>query len=189
VAVSTEINGGLIYFKLYVKNYRSEAVSVDDSTVMLEESGLPLKVYHAEEYYKKRHNEIVAGAVLMAVSAAMSTANAGYSTSTTYGSYSRNDYYHNSRGTYTSTTTTYDPTAAAIERDIAFSNVSQFAKGGRAELDFLKSSLFFPSDIEPNGEYFGIIVADFGRRESSTMDLTISFGGASFSFTFDKEPD
>jgi len=142
LAVSAEQNGNLIYFKLYVKNFRDDMVSVDDSVTSLTEgiatapSAKPLKVYDADEYYKKRRGEIITGQVLMAISAAMSTANAGYSRSTTYGTYSRNDFYH-SYGTYSSTTYSYDAAAAAMERNIAFSNVNQYVRGGNAELDFL----------------------------------------------------
>ncbi len=189
VAVSSEVSGSQIFFKLYIKNYRDEVLSVDDSAARLEESGTSVKVYRADEYFKKRRNEITTGKVLMVISAALSTSNAGYSSSTTYGTYSRNDFYHHGSGTFSSTTTTYDPSAAALERDIAFARVDQYAKGGDAELNFLKNALFYPSDVEPGGEYYGIIVADFGERAASTMDFSIFLDSTPFSFTFDKEQD
>ena len=129
--------------------------------------------------------------MLMAISAALSTVNAGRSTSYTRGSYSvygnsRGAYYHGF-GTYTSTTTTYDPAAAAAEREIAFANVRNYANGTNRELDFLKETLFYPSDIEPNDEYYGIIVSDFGETGASEMLFDVSFNSSHFRFKFRKD--
>ena len=189
VAVSAEVKRNLIYFKVYVKNFRQDLIRVDDSSASLVENGSnSLKVYGADEYYKQRQGQIITGEVLMVLSAALSAANAGYSRSTTYGnySYSRNNYYR-VYGTYSATTYTYDSAAAAMQRDVAFSNVNQYINGGTAELEFLKNALFYPSDVEANGDYYGIIVAELGEVTASAMDFSITLGGSKFRFKFNKE--
>jgi hypothetical protein len=94
VAITSEVNVDRIYFQLVVRNFRDSSLYLDDSSVKLSEidateaAPVDLKVYRADEYYQLRRKQIVTAQVLMAVSAAMSTANAGNSTSYTRGNYS-----------------------------------------------------------------------------------------------------
>ena len=74
-----------------------------------------------------------------------------------------------------------------MEREIAFSNVREYINGTNAELDYLQNTLFYPSDVDSNGEYFGIIVADFGKAADTEMTLNMDFGGVPFRFTFQKQ--
>jgi hypothetical protein len=196
IATSAQVYKSLIYFSIVVKNLTDQNIHVEDrQTTLFEENeaGLSsnIKVYKADEFYNKRRTEILTGQILMAVSAALSTINAGRSTSYTNGTYSiygqsRTNYYHGF-GTYNSTTTTYNAAAAAMERDIAFSNVRDYVNGTNNELDYLKNTLFYPSDIPPNGEYFGIIVAELGEEISARMTLDVAFDSSHFKFEFNKD--
>jgi hypothetical protein len=195
VTVSTQVYGSHIYFHTIVRNFRENAIHAEDTSVFLQEHNAEgnenPKVYRAEEYYQQRRGQIIAGQVLMAVSAALSTANAGYSTSRTSGYYSaygqsRNRYYRG-YGYYSATTYTYDSAKAAMERDIAFSNVRDYVNGTNQELDYLRNTLFYPSDIDSGAEYYGIIVADFGATSNSTLKLSMEIEGVPFLFTFQKE--
>jgi hypothetical protein len=198
VATSAQVYKGRIYFNVLAKNLTEREMHLEDSGATLVEIGidgksLPIKVYRAEEYYEKRKIEIVTGQVLMVLSAALSTINAGRSTSYTNGNYSvygqNRNHYYSGFGSYNSVTTTYDPAAAAMEREIAFANVRDYANGTRQELDYLKDTLFFPSDVGANGEYFGIIVSDFGGSDASYMIFELGFESSRFRFEFNKDFD
>jgi len=197
VAISSQVHGDRIYFQLIARNFRDGSLYLDDSRAELSEIDLVeiapvnLKVYRADEYYQLRRNQIITGQVVMAVAAVMSTANAGRSTSYTRGYYStyghtRSSYYRG-YGTYSATIYTYDSARAAMEREIAFSNVREYINGTNAELDYLQNTLFYPSDVDSKGEYFGIIVADLGKAANSEMTLSIEFGDVPFKFTFQKQ--
>jgi hypothetical protein len=197
VAVSTEVVGNYVYFHTVVKNFLDNDLNVDDSGTQLSEDvpqdlyRAPLKVYRADEFYQMRRGQIIAGQVLMAISAAMATANAGRSSSYTSGYYSvygqtRNDYY-SGYGTYSASTYTYDSAKAAMEREIAFANVRDYVNGTNQELSFLQNTLFYPSTVGPGEEYYGIIVSELGQTKDATMNLTLEFGLVQFDFVFHKE--
>ena len=196
VAASAEITGKKIYLHLLVKNNTDQFSEVNDDDVKLvewsEETGTrSLYVYHADEYYQKRRKEIITGQVLMAISAALSSFNAGYSTYNTYGNYNYSGYgrsgYYSGFGSYTGTTTVYSSAQAALEREIAFSRAQNYINGGNAELEYLKNALFYPSEIPPHGEYYGIIVAEMGSSSSSQMEYRLVIAGERMVLRFNKE--
>jgi hypothetical protein len=196
VAASAEITEKKVYLHLLVKNNTDQFCGVNDADVKLiewsEETGTrSLYVYHADEYYQKRRKEIITGQVLMAISAALSSFNAGYSTYNTYGNdnysgYDRSGYY-SGFGSYTGTATVYSSSQAALEREIAFSRAQNYINGGNAELEYLKNTLFYPSEIAPHDEYYGIIVAEMGATSSSQMEYTIVIAGERIVLRFNKE--
>jgi hypothetical protein len=192
VSVSADVVGNLIYFHIIVKNFREQNLYVDDASAQLTEEGLvdPFsgnrRVYRADEYYQKRQGEIVAGQIIMALSAVMSTANAGRSTSHTTVYYGRNRYYRG-YGTYSYTTYTYDSARAAMEREVAFANVRDYVNGTNMELEYLQNTLFYPSDVDPGSEYYGIVISEFGKTDDSKMTLSLVFGNVPFRFTFEKQ--
>jgi hypothetical protein len=197
VSASADIVGNLIYFHIVVTNFRDNSIYVDDAHATLSEEELldptsnTLLVYRADEYYQKRKKEILTGQVLMAVTAAMSAADAGRTTTRTttrYYSYQpgRNRYYR-VYGTYTSTTYSYDSARAAMQREIAFANVREYVNGTNQELDYLQDTLFYPSDIAPGAEYYGIIVSEFGKTNDTMLHLDLDFAGVPFKFTFEKQ--
>ena len=198
VVVSAQVNGDLIYFQTIVKNLTERSLYVDDTHIRLTESsplsGFPvdIRVYGADEYLRIRQNQILTGQIMMAVAAGVSTMNAGRSrTTVTTGYYSsyghgRRSYYRGF-GTYTYTTYTYDSARAAYERDIAFSNVRDYINGTNRELDYLRDTLFFPMDIEPHDEYYGLVVAELGERSEALMKFSVDFGNSHFDFNFRKD--
>jgi hypothetical protein len=163
VAVSTEVVGRYVYFHTFVKNFRDDDLYVDDGGALLSENvsrdlyQTPPKVYRAADYYKMIRGEIIAGQVLMAVSAALATSNAGRSSSYTTGSYSvygqTRDNYYSGYGAYSASTYTYDSAKAAMEREIAFANVRDYVNDTDQELSFLQNTLFYPSTVGPGEEY------------------------------------
>jgi hypothetical protein len=194
VAVSAQVYNGLIYFNVLVKNFTDKSMYVDDSKAQLTEDDMgtgyhnAIKVYDADEYYQKRKSQIVAGQVFMVMSTGLTMMNAGRTTTTVrepiyaYGP-GRHRYY---RGFGTYTYTTYDPGLAALQTEIAFDNVRTYVNGTNAELAYLRDTLFYPSDIDPKTEYYGLIIAEFGEQVESQMRLDLEFAGTPFTFVFQK---
>ena len=197
VSASADIVGNLIYFHIVVTNFRDTSLHVDDAQAALSEQDLldptpdRLLVYRADEYYQKRQREILTGQVLMAVGAVMSAADAGRTTTHTTGRYYTYDYgrnrYYRVYGTYTYTTYSYDSARAAMQRDIAFANVAEYVNGTNRELDYLQNTLFYPSDIAPGADYYGIVVSEFGKTSDTTLYLDLEFAGVPFRFAFEKQ--
>jgi hypothetical protein len=196
VAASAEVTGNRIYLHLLVGNNSDQFSRVNDDSVELvewstESQRRSLHVYHADEYYQKRRKEIITGQVLMIASAALSSFNAGYSTYNTYGNYNYSGYgrggYYSGFGSYSGTTTVYNPAQAALEREIAFSRAQNYINGSNSELEYLKNALFYPSEIPPHGEYYGIVVAEMGSSSSSQMEYTLAVAGERMVLRFNKE--
>jgi hypothetical protein len=197
VAVSAQVYNDLIYFKVIVKNFTDKSMYVDDGSVQLTEDALgtgfsnTVKVYDADEYYQRRKEQIVAGQVMMVMGAAMSVMDSGRRTTyvtETYPVYvrGRRGHYYRGFGSYTYRTYTYDYGRSALETGIAFSNVATYVNGTNAELQYLKDTLFYPTDIEAGSEYFGIIVAELGEQVDAQMRLDLEFAGTPFTFSFQK---
>lgn len=74
----------------------------------------PLKVYASDEYYAKEKREYTLGAVLMVISATADTASAGYGSSNTSCNVYGSGTYGSYSGSYSGTTTYYDPIAAEL---------------------------------------------------------------------------
>ena len=200
VVVSAQLDREQIYFQIIVKNLSDHNLYVDDSHIRLTETsplgGFPaeVKVYGADEYYKMRQKEILAGQIFVAVAGVMSTMDAGRTTTTTtvttghYSSYGRGrrSYYRGFQTT-TYTTTTYDSALAEYQREVAFSNVRDYINGTNRELDYLRDTLLYPTDIDPHGEYYGLVVAKMGESAESLMKLSVDFDNMHFDFNFRKD--
>ena len=200
VVVSAQLDREQIYFQIIVKNLSDQNLYVDDSHIRLTETsplgGFPaeVKVYGADEYYKMRQKEILDGQIFVAVAGVMSTLDAGRTTTTTtvttghYSSYGRGrrSYYRGFQTT-TYTTTTYDSALAEYQREVAFSNVRDYINGTNRELDYLRDTLFYPTDIDPHGEYYGLVVAKMGESAESLMKLSVEFDNMHFDFNFRKD--
>jgi hypothetical protein len=195
VAVSAQVYNDLIYFNVIVKNFTDRSIYVDDSKVSLSEDAIgtgfsnTVKVYDAEEYYKKRKEQIVAGQVMMAVAAGLSALDAprrNTYVTRTYVYTGRNRYYRGFSRSYTYETYTTDYGRAALETSIAFTSVATYINGTNAELQYLADTLFYPTDIDANSEYFGIVVAELGEQVDATMRLDMEFDGTPFTFVFQK---
>ena len=200
VVVSAQLDRDQIYFQFIVKNLSDKSLYVDDRSIRLTETsplgGFPadVQVYDADQYLKMRQKEILAGQIFVAVAGVMSAMTAGQTTTTTtvttgrYSSYGRGRRsYYRGFETTTYTTTTYDSALAAYQTEVAFSNVREYINGTNRELDYLKDTLFFPMDIDPHGEYYGLVVAKMGESAESLMKLSADFGDMHFDFNFRKD--
>ena len=197
VTIRPETVGNKFFMHVLIHNTGEEYVSVgEDMFSFIEsknESGpwKPVYLYTAKEYYNKREREIVAGRILTLVSAVLTSVDAGTSTSYTSGSYQSSTYgrrrYYTSRGSYSSTTTTYDSTKAALERDIAFRNVREYTNSSQEELDYLKETLFFDNDISADSEYYGTVVMEQGSRTAEHYVFKMQVGNSAFHFQFRKQ--
>lgn len=147
-----------------------------------------LKSYSSKEFYKKEYDAYVAGAVLMAISAGLDSASAGYGRSTSTGSFYGNSSYGSVSGNYRSNTTYYDPAAAELARQRNQANIEQYATSGKQWLTFLESNLFYDKDIAPNEMYSGLVFANFNQKSYLKVVVTID-GIEKATFTYEVERD
>lgn len=131
-----------------------------------------IKRYSSKEFYKKEYDSYVAGAVLMAISAGLSSASAGYGNSRTTGSYYGSSSYGSVSGSYNSTTTYYDPTAAELARQRNQANIESYVSSGKRWLSFLESNLFYEKDLLPSEMYSGLVFYDF--EPNTFLKVTVS---------------
>lgn len=119
-----------------------------------------LEIWSSDEYIKKVNRSQVWAAVLMGVAEGMSTANAGYSTSTTNSYYSGNSLtygsngygYGNYYGSSTSYTRTYDAGAAYQAQALSQQRMADFNNAMAEEkkikeLGYLKKNTIYPGEI------------------------------------------
>ncbi len=156
-----------LMLKITIKNTSTEKLSFSDSdfAVFASEDRIAwkqLKVYSSSEFYKKEKAEYTTGAVIMVLSAAASSYNAGRGYSTTRGNVYGNTAYGSYSGSYTSTTSYYDPTAAELASQRNAQMVSDYAQSGKEWLEVLENNLFYSTDIEPGKEYFGLVFSEKG---------------------------
>lgn len=118
-----------------------------------------LQVWSSDEYLKKVNRSQTWAAVLIGVAEGISTANAGYSTSTTNSYYSGNTYAYGSggygyggySGTATSYTTTYDAGAAYQAQVLSQQRMADFSNAMAEEqqikkLGYLKRNTIYPGE-------------------------------------------
>ena len=118
----------------------------DITAVAFDEQNMPtdLQVWSYDEYMKKVNRSQTWSAILMGVSEGLSTAGAGYSTSTTT--------VHSSHGGSTSfRTTTYSPTAAAQANLASQQRIANFSQALHNErkikqLGYLKKNTTYPGE-------------------------------------------
>ena len=135
------------------------AVNISASSVDWDGNTSDLEVWSADEYMKKVNRSQTWAAVLMGVAEGMSTANAGYSTSTTNSYYSGNAYAYGSggygygiySGTSTSHTRTYDAVAAYQARVLSQQRMAEFNNALAEEqeikeLGYLKKNTIYPGE-------------------------------------------
>jgi hypothetical protein len=156
-----------IALKITVLNKEIDLLQLSDTDFELYNSNdgylwQKMEVYTSEKYYSKEKTEYTVGAVLMVLSAASSSASAGYGSSNTYGTYNGNTRYGSYSGSYYSRTTYYDPTAAQIAQQRNQENVNNYARNGQQWLDFLKENLFYSTDLQKGYMYYGIVFGKSG---------------------------
>lgn len=98
----------------------------------------------------------------MVLSAAADTATAGYGTATTSGNVYGSGSYGSYSGSYSGTTSYYDPAAAELAAQRNANMVSGYAEEGHGWLQFLEDNLFYSRELKPEEEYFGLVFSKKG---------------------------
>ena len=130
-------------------------INISASSTDIEGFTTDLEVWSSEEYLKKVNRSQTWAAVLMGVAEGMSTANAGYSTSTTNSYYSGSTYgsggYGSYSGTVTSYTRTYNAGAAYQAQVLSQQRMADFSNAMAEEqqikqLGYLKRNTIYPGE-------------------------------------------
>lgn len=170
MVIAPQFRDSEIMVEVTVKNKSRNEMLIKDTDFKVESSRdrinwEELHVYSSEEYYAKEKRAYTVGAVLLVLSAAADTATAGYGSSTTSGSVYGSSSYGSYSGSYSSSTSYYDPTAAELAAQRNSQMVSQYAQEGQAWLNLLEENLFYTKDLRPNEAYFGLVFAKKGSGE------------------------
>jgi hypothetical protein len=168
MVIAPEFRKSEIMVKVTVRNNSTEELFLKDTDFKVENSydGVvweELKVYSSEEYYSKEKTAYTVGAVLLVLSATADTATAGYGTASTSGSVYGTSSYGSYSGTYSGTTSYYDPAAAELAAQRNAEMVSQYAQEGQGWLQLLEENLFYSKDLQPGEAYFGLVFSKKGR--------------------------
>lgn len=177
MVVAPEFRESEIMVKVTVRNNCTEELFLKDTDFKVENSSdgsawEVLKVYRSEEYYSKEKTAYTVGAVLLVLSATADTATAGYGTASTSGSVYGTSSYGSYSGTYSGTTTCYDPTAAELAAQRNADMVSQYAQEGQGWLQLLEENLFYSKDLQPNETYFGLVFSKQGHGDYYRITCT-----------------
>lgn len=130
-------------------------INISASSTDIEGFTTDLEVWSSDEYLKKVNRSQTWAAVLMCVAEGISTANAGYSTSTTNSYYSGSTYgsggYGSYSGTATSYTRTYNAGAAYQAQVLSQQRMADFSNAMAEEqqikkLGYLKRNTIYPGE-------------------------------------------
>ena len=169
-------------------------VNISASSVDWDGNTSDLEVWSADKYIKKVNNSQTWTAVLMGVAEGMSTANAGYSTSTTNSYYSGNAYaygsggygygygygYGNYSGTSTSQTRTYDAGAAYQARVLSQQRMADFSNAMAEEQEIKKLGYLKRNTIYPGETISGYVHVK--RIKGETVQFVIQIETAEYIF-------
>ena len=163
-------------------------VNISASSVDWDGNTSDLEVWSADKYIKKVNNSQTWTAVLMGVAEGMSTANAGYSTSTTNSYYSGNAYaygsggygYGNYSGTSTSHTRTYDAGAAYQARVLSQQRMADFSNAMAEEQEIKKLGYLKKNTIYPGETISGYV--HIKRIKGETVQFIIKIETAEYIF-------
>lgn len=159
-----------------------------------------LKVYSSEEYMKRVRRQQNWDIALTALGEGMSTASAGYSTSTTHSSYNSFSYNtgHTSAfgnrgyafgnysgtssyfGSSSSTITTYDAAAAYQAKIIASERVASYSNSLLSDRAMKEEGYLKRTTIYPGERITGYV--NIERKKGSSMTINININGAIYSF-------
>lgn len=177
LVIAPEFRESELMVQVTVRNNSKKELFIRDIDFKVEVSEdrqewAPLKVYASDEYYAKEKRAYTVGAVLMVLSATADTASAGYGSSTTSGNVYGSGTYGSYSGSYSGTTTYYDPTAAELAAQRNAQMVSQYAQEGQGWLQLLEENLFYSKDLRPNEVYFGLVFAKEGYGDYYRITCT-----------------
>jgi len=165
-------SGKHILLKITMKNLREKMISIQDidfsvSSSPDQTSWRKLKVFRSKEFLSNEKAAFTTGAVFKAIGAGFEAAGAGQRTSTTTGSI----YGNNGYGTYTETTTTYDPEAVAAVNRRNAEEMAEYTKSGQQLISELEKNLFYSKDLTPNEEYYGVVLAEDDSSKYLRIEL------------------
>ncbi|MBO7262969.1 MAG: membrane-binding protein [Alistipes sp.] len=163
-------------------------VNISASSTDVEGFVTGLEVWSSDEYLKKVNRSQTWAAVLMGVAEGMSTANAGYSTSTTNSYYSGSTYaygsggygYGNYSGTSTSYTRTYDAGAAYQAQVLSQQRMADFSNAMAEEQEIKRLGYLKKNTIYPGETISGYVHIKRIRGES--VQFVINIEGAEYVF-------
>lgn len=161
-------------------------INISASSTDIEGFTTDLQVWSSDEYLKKVNRSQTWAAVLMGVAEGMSTANAGYSTSTTNSYYSGNAYaygsggYGNYSGTTTSYTRTYDARAAYQTRVLSQQRMADFSNAMAEEQEIKKLGYLKKNTIYPGETISGYV--HIKRIKGETVQFIIKIEKAEYIF-------
>ena len=169
-----------------------------------------IRVWTYEDYAKKVHRRQQWDAALVALGEGLAAGSAGYSTSystsTTYGSaygtgsgyasaYGSGGYaygsYNSSASVYgssttTTTTRTYDATAAAIANERAAYNIATYSASLEADTQAINENYLQVTTLDPQTETAGYILLN--KDKPNIIDLTIPVYGVAYHFHLTEIP-
>ncbi len=163
-------------------------VNISASSTDVEGFVTGLEVWSSDEYLKKVNRSQTWAAVLMGVAEGMSTANAGYSTSTTNSYYSGSTYaygsggygYGNYSGTSTSYTRTYDAGAAYQAQVLSQQRMADISNAMAEEQEIKRLGYLKKNTIYPGETISGYVHVKRIRGES--VQFVINIEGAEYVF-------
>ena len=143
-----------------------------------------LQVWSSDEYLKKVNRSQTWATILMGVAEGMSSANAGYSTSTTNSYYSGNTYggygYSNYSSTTTSYTRTYDAGAAYQAQVLSQQRMADFSNAMLEEREIKKFGYLKKNTIYPGETISGYV--HIKRIKGETVQFIIKIEEALYIF-------
>ena len=193
------------YDEIYAENNEAN-FTYDPSTVNTKD----IRVWSYEDYTKKVHRRQQWDEALVAMAEGFAAGSAGYSTSTTtsttygsaygtgsgyasaygsggyaYGSYNSNAYAHGS-STTTTTTRTYDATAAAIAQERASYNIATYSASLESDTEAINENYLQVTTLDPQTEIAGYILLN--KDKPNIIDLTIPVSGVAYQFHLTEIP-
>lgn len=191
-------------FNVSVRNDSGETVEIDTPQIYASAGpDLPLHVYTYEEMVAEIKSQAMWAAVAAGLAAAgdsMQAANAGYSTTTTTGTYQGYGTYnsygtagstygtYNGSGTYYGTSTTYDASAVAAAQAEANRN-SQMRMAAIADQQAsgmeMAETLLRRTTLEPGFSYEARLVVDAPKTLPGLVELSFKVGEDIHTVSFD----
>jgi len=194
--------GNRLGFYVTIRNESDETYEVDTRNVAVYvNDSKQLKVYTHEAIAKEIRREAMWSAIAAGLSAAgssMSAMNAGYSTTTTHGTYAGSGTYNSyngssggsmtSYGSYSGTSTTYDPAAVAAlqmqanaESEMRMAEIMNKKASGMAQA----SRMLRRTTLKPGHSYEALLVVDAPKRVPSDVQLIFKLGNDFHYIDFD----
>jgi len=181
---------GKLVLDVYYANSTSTPINVlpDQITVIGYDDGgaYELEVHEANEYIRRVQRQQNTALVLQAIAGALDDTDAGYSTSSSYGTYSGSYYgstYGTYSGSYSGTTSRYDASAAAAQRAQTSAEIRSQAEANSNNIEYLNEVLIKRTTLNPGYYVSGLVYVE--RKVLDRYLVRVPFGPVEFEFGFD----